>query len=236
MLRVKGFINKVLKSVGYTVTRVYNADSNPKDVARILPNSKKNDLTKLHFGCGPRVLKGWFNIDLHYEHYEKYLQYYTDKHYPVNIRGARDDFYAINFLKDGIPLPDNSVDIIFHEDFFEHLTQKEQVIFLAETLRVLKKGAIHRINTPNLLASMRDNSDFTKGRSGVFVGEWDWWHHYSVMTPHILEDMAKLVGYSRINFNSKNNSIIANELPLEYRPDEKDRLAPDSNVFADLIK
>lgn len=236
MLNIKGFINNTLKSTGYTIKRVYNQDSNIDDLSRILQNSKKNKIIKLHFGCGPRVLKDWFNIDLNYIHYEKYLQYYTDKHYPESIRGTKEDFYAINFLKDGIPLPDNSVDVIFHEDFFEHLTQKEQIIFLAETLRVLKKNAVHRINTPNLFASMRDNSDFTKGRSGVFIGEWDYWSHYSVMTPPILEDMAKLVGYESIYFNSKNNSIIANELPLEYRPDEKDRPAADSNVFADLIK
>ena len=156
----------------------------------------------LHFGCGVRVFKGWVNIDLDYAHYEDYLQYYTDDDFPESIRGSKDDFYEINLLKMGLPLPDNSVDIIFHEDFFEHLTQKEQVVFLAETLRVMKKGAVHRINTPNLLASMRDNSTFSKGREGVFTNEWDSWHHYNVISPAILADMARMVGYSDIKFNS----------------------------------
>jgi hypothetical protein len=100
----------------------------------------------------------------------------------------------------------------------------------------MKKGAVHRINTPNLAASMRDKSSFSKGIDGVFVGEWDFWHHYNVISPAILADMAKIVGYTDIKFNSKNHSIVAPQLPVEYRPDEKDRPAADSNVFADLIK
>ena len=57
----------------------------------------------------------------------------------------------MNILEAGLPLPDNSVDAIFHEDFSEHLDQKEQILFLAEALRVLKHGLVHRINTPRFI-------------------------------------------------------------------------------------
>jgi hypothetical protein len=181
-------------------------------------------------------LKGWVNIDLSFEPFEAYLQYYTDVHYPPEIRGTRGDLFVIDILQDGLPLPDNSVDLIFHEDFFEHLAEKQQVIFLAETLRVMKKGAVQRINTPNLKASMRDNSNFNKGKAGVFNGEWDYWHHFNVISPAILQELAVIVGYTQVIFNSKNKSIAADKLPLEYRPDEKNRPAADSNVFADLVK
>ncbi len=222
--------------MGFQIVRSEKPIENKEDIHRLSQLAANNQPLKLHIGCGPRVLKGWINIDISYAHFADYLQYYTDKHYPENIRGDRTDFYQINLINSGLPLPDNSVDIIFHEDFFEHLTQKEQVVFLAETLRVMKKGAVHRINTPNLLASMRDNSTFNKGKEGVFIGEWDNWHHYSVVTPAILEEMAKMVGYSEIKFNQKDYSIAATLLPSEYRPDEKARAAADSNVFADLIK
>ncbi len=106
---------------------------------------------KLHFGCGPRVLKGWVNIDLAYEPFEKYLQFYGEKYYPAEIRADRSEFYAIDITKTGLPLPDDSVDVIFHEDFMEHLNQRDQIVFLAETLRVLRPGGVHRVNTPNLL-------------------------------------------------------------------------------------
>jgi hypothetical protein len=233
---IKKIVNICLSKIGYTVNKLPSAHSDKNDLSRIKTYAENHNEIKLHIGCGARVLKNWINIDLSYTHYGPYLQYYTDKHYPSEIRGDRDDLYIINIINDGLPFVDESVDIIFHEDFFEHLTQKEQIVFLVESLRVLKKGGVHRINTPNLSASMRDNSTFRKGREGVFTGEWDWWHHHNVINPTILEEMIKIVGYSSIIFNSKDHSIIADKLPSEYRPDEKDRPATDSNVFADLIK
>jgi hypothetical protein len=232
----KNLPKRILSKLGYDLAKIEKPIINQHDLNRLSDLANNKQELKLHFGCGARVLKGWINIDFQYVHYAEYLKYYTDTHYPESIRGDENDLYVINILKTGLPIPDESVDLIFHEDFFEHLTQKEQIVFLAETWRVLKKGAIHRINTPNLKASMRDNSSFEKGKDGVFTGEWDWWHHYSVMTPAILEDMAKMVGYSDVKFNSKDKSLAAALLPLEYRPNEKDRAAADSNVFADLIK
>jgi hypothetical protein len=233
---IRRAINKLLAKTGFVINKATIIQSNPNDIKRLQDLAQTSSEIKLHFGCGARILKGWVNIDLTYTHYGPYLQFYTDQHYPESIRGTRDDLFIIDILHEGLPLEDNSVDLIFHEDFFEHLNQKQQIIFLAETLRVMKPGAVHRINTPNLVASMRDNSDFIKGKKGVFIGEWDWWHHYNVITPAILEEMAKMVGYSEIKFNSKNHSAVAALLPSEYRPDHKDRPATDSNVFADLIK
>jgi predicted SAM-dependent methyltransferase len=235
-MTISYYFKRLLQKAGYELNKLHKSGTNKSDYERLQHDVKKHDTLKLHFGCGPRVLKGWINIDLSYAHFGPYLQYYTDKHYPEAIRGGRNDLYIIDILSDGLPLPDNSVDLVFHEDFFEHLNQKQQMVFLAETLRVMKKGAIHRINTPNLVASMRDNSHFEKGKAGVYTGEWENWDHYSVISPAILADMAKIVGYAETTFNSKNKSIAADQLPLEYRPDEKDRPAEDSNVFADLVK
>jgi hypothetical protein len=202
---------------------------------RIRQHQNHNEQTQLHFGCGPRVLKGWINIDLAFEPYENYLQYYTDVHYPPEIRGDLDDFYALDFRERGLPIPSNSVDLIFHEDFIEHLSQKEQVLFLAETFRVLKAGSIHRINTPHLLTSMQRHSDFEKGFEGVYVEEWDRHVHLNILTPSLLEELARLIGYSKITFTKKNESQARGMLPLEYRP-AADRSETDGNIFADLIK
>lgn len=193
--------------------------------------SKYNSL-RLHIGCGPRILKGWINIDLSLEPYKRYekkgIQYF-----PKEKKGTADDFYAMNILETGLPLPNNSVDAIFHEDFMEHIDQKEQVIFLAETLRVLKTGAIHRINTPDLLKSMEIHSDFSKGKEGVYVGEWDKWTHKNILTKNYLKEIALMVGYKDVIFNNQNKSI-SKIIPLEYRPgDDK---SSDGNLFADLIK
>ncbi len=230
------YFKRLLNKAGYQLNKLHKSGTNKADYERLKNDAQRPDTIKLHFGSGPRILKNWINIDLSYAHYGPYLQYYTDKHYPEAIRGERSDLYIIDIFSDGLPLPDNSVDLIFHEDFFEHLTQKQQMVFLAETWRVMKPGSTHRINTPNLKASMRDNSQFEKGKAGVYVGEWENWDHYSVVSPAILEEMAMIVGYSDIRFNSKDNSIAAAQLPTEYRPDENARPAADSNVFADLVK
>ena len=184
-------------------------------------------------GCGPRVLKGWVNIDLRYEPYEKYLKYYTDEFYPSAIRGGREDFFAIDIIKTGLPLPDCSVDAIFHEDFIEHLDQKEQIMFLAETLRVLKRGAIHRVNTPNLIDSMHRNSNFSQGLAGVYTREWTDHGHRNVLSPGQLTELACMVGYAEVSFAERDRSRCA-FIPREYRPDPADR-PKGGNIFADLV-
>jgi predicted SAM-dependent methyltransferase len=237
---IKQIIKKALEQVGYKLTPLSSIKrpslSNPEDIERLKKVSESGSPVYLHFGCGPRVIKKWINIDLAFEPYEYYLQFYGDTYYPEEIRGNRQDLYEINILRDGIPLPDNSVDGIFHEDFFEHLVQRDQIIFLAETLRVMKSGSVHRINTPNLTASMRDYSDFTKGKDGVYVDEWNQWEHFSVINPGILEEMAKIVGYKEVKFTERDKSRISELLPKEYRPNPSDRPSKDANVFADLIK
>lgn len=214
---------------------IVNTANDVKEISLTLLKdmTNKNSKLKVHLGCGPRVLKGWINIDLAYEPYENYLQYYTDKHYPEDLRGNQEDFIAYDISK-GLPFDDNSVDVIFHEDFLEHIDQKSQIILLAESLRVLKKGGVHRINTPNLLESMRKNSNFTLGTKGVYEEEWDLNHHICVLTPSYLEQMASLIGYSKILFNGKNRSI-CEDIPIEYRPDPNDR-EENGNIFVDLVK
>lgn len=221
--------------LGYEIDIVAKSQAgNSEDFSRLKKSFSKHDVLKLHFGCGPRVLKGWINIDLMFEPYEKYLKYYTDEFYPESIRGSKEDFFSIDITKTGLPLSDNSVDVVFHEDFLEHLTQKEQIIFLAETFRVLKKGGIHRVNTPRLDTSMRKNSNFSKGFAGVYKDEWNNHRHLDVLTPKILEEYAVMVGYSKVVFNSKNGST-SPLLPKEYRP-SGDRSQENGNIFADLVK
>jgi len=188
-------------------------------------------MVKLHIGCGARVLRDWVNIDLAYDSNETHRRAYGDE--PSSL-GGMEDFIAIDVVKEPLPFPDGSVDVIFHEDFLEHLDQRSQILFLAETLRVLKPGGGHRVNTPSLL-QMRRHSDFSKGLRGVCVSpEWDRWHHKNVLTPLSLEELALMVGYSSIIFNGRDQSVFAEHLPHEYRPGP-DR-CEDENIFADLIK
>lgn len=247
---VKRIIKYAMKRLGYDIRKLPVAQINQQhqepiktqDKITLSDNMLKEKIyiskdIKLHFGCGPRILKGWFNIDLVYCDYRDgdYLKFYTNKYYPPELRGDNKDFLAMNAVESPWLFPDNSVDVIFHEDFIEHLNQRDQFCFLAESYRVLKPGAIHRINTPNVAYWLRQNTDFSQGMKTVPV-DWVWnqWHHFNVLSPAMLEDMARIIGYSKVVFTArdKSNSPL---IPLEYRPDPV--YAPEeANIFADLVK
>jgi hypothetical protein len=200
---------------------------------RLAARAASGERLRLHVGCGPRVLSGWVNIDLTYQPFSAYLEAYGGDRDGPELRGTREDFFAIDITR-GVPLPDECVEVVFHEDFLEHLSQRDAVAFLAETRRVMVAGAVHRVNSPDLAASMREHSDFSRGLAGTYADEWDRWHHANIFTPAYLEEVARLVGYSRVELNRRDASIS----PLvvsELRP------APDSrsehgNLFADLVK
>lgn len=200
-----------------------------KDVFRLRQIAENTKSLKLHFGGDIRVLKGWINIDI--------SPYKVSEDYPFSdlpeLRGGRDDYFQIDFREGPLPLSDNSVDLIFHEDFIEHLTQKETIELLAETFRVLKPGGIHRINTPELLSSLKKNCRFSKGIAGINPEEWNRYGHQQILTKNFLEELARIIGYKEIIFNTRDNSK-AKDIPKEYRPGEDRK--EDEQIFCDLIK
>lgn len=204
--------------------------TNPKDLERLKRLAQSGSSLKLHFGCDTRILKGWVNIDLSYPKNSKKSHPFPDS---PESRGTEEDFFAIDIAEGPLPLPDNSVEVVFHEDFIEHITQKETVLFLAETFRVLKRGGIHRVSTPDLAGSMKRHSRFAEGYKGVFAYEWDKHAHLNILTPPYLKELALLVGYSEVNFTGKNQSR-SPLTPPEFRP-VSDR-EEHEQIFCDLVK
>jgi len=98
---------------------------------------------KLHVGAGGSYLEGWLNVDL--EPLDKRIAYMD----------AAGDY----------PLPDNSIEYVYCEHLFEHLSFLQQMKMLKEILRVLKPGGVFRVATPNLdaiLATLSDKTEFSK--------------------------------------------------------------------------
>jgi hypothetical protein len=234
LIRSRSKKQLVLSNVSEYLTRhitQHQISQFKKDYVRLQLIGGTNKEIKLHFGCGPRILKGWINIDLSYEPFEPYLSEDTKEIYLKSELGDRNDLFTINVIQMGLPLPNDSVNVVFHEDFIEHLDQRSQIIFLAEIRRVLKKGGIHRVNTPNLTESMK-NSDFEYGKEGIYIEEWDQHGHKNVLSTKALEELALMVGYEKIIFSKRNGSL--GSIPNEYRPGN-DR-PEEGNIFADLIK
>lgn len=190
------------------------------------------EILKIHIGCGPRVLKGWVNIDLAFEPYENYLQYYTDEFYGPEVRGSREEFRALDVTKEPLPFPDESADIIFDEDFLEHLDQREAILFLAESYRVLKPGGVHRIITPDLDWVFDTKCSLKEGYKGFDQSEWIQWHHKEIFSKTYLEYIASRIGY-RVSFRKRFESV-SPYLPKEYRPGKG--IPEESHLYADLIK
>lgn len=189
---------------------------------RVLTVARSGQPVKIQVGFGMTPLPGFLNLDIRPLLPER------------DMRFAGAELFFFPYADMPWPIPNNCVDYIFHEDFIEHINQKQQVCFLAETLRVLKPGCWHRVNTPCLNAAMKRHADFSAGMAGVYTGEWDKWNHVSLFTRHSLEEMARLVGYSEVVFNLKNQGVSPHRA-REIRPgDDRDPLI--GNIFADLLK
>jgi predicted SAM-dependent methyltransferase len=83
---------------------------------------------RLHLGCGSNLMPGWLNVDL-------------------------DTPGAIDWdLSRPIPLPTGSIRFIYSEHFIEHITREQGLAHLRECHRLLGKGGVLRISTPDLRA------------------------------------------------------------------------------------
>jgi len=82
---------------------------------------------KIHLGCGPNVKPGWVNIDL----FSKEADLHLD-------------------LREPLPFPDSSAELIYSEHFLEHLAYPDEVNrLLRESLRVLQSGGVFSVGVPD---------------------------------------------------------------------------------------
>lgn len=171
----------------------------------------------LNLGCGARPIAGFLNLDR------------------VSPR-SREPIYRVDLTKPWA-IPSETVNYIYSEDFFEHLTQSEQLIVLAEALRCLVPSGIHRINCPALEWVAQERATFSLGARGVPLSEWTHYGHKLLPTRAYLDELAQLVGYRRIQHNNMPPDPIPQLFPYyrESRPD-KDRDPLFGNLRANLLK
>jgi hypothetical protein len=187
---------------------------------RVAALNAAGDPVKLYCGAGTIRRPGFLHLD-------KFI--ISPNFYVTNF----DDYFIFPFVDSSWELPDDCVDYIFDEDFIEHVTQLMQIQFLTETLRVLKPGCWHRVNTPNLLAAMKRHSNFKDGFRGVYAGE-PKHGHIALFTPFSLKEIAELVGYREVVFTTRSHGVSPHACP-DFRP-AKDRDDVTGNIFADLMK
>lgn len=172
---------------------------------------KKTDSLKLNVGCGSVKFPGWVNIDI-----EPGADLVVD-------------------LRNGLPLRDNNAEFIYNEHFIEHLAFEDGEKAVKEFYRVLKRGGVLRIATPEL--------DYIIKK---YVNDWkdqDWlsWPHYSYIktkgqmlniamrewgheylyNEEDLRNLLKKVGFKKITKQKLNKSEHLELSNRETREDSK---------------
>lgn len=113
----------------YEIFRDNSKHSNKLKKQKVIIDSyiKNNEIKKMQIGCGPNFFEGWLNTDI-------------------------DSNDRIAYLNAGVPFPidSDSFDFVYSEHLFEHLRAEQQLNMLSESYRILKKGGILRIATPNI--------------------------------------------------------------------------------------
>lgn len=122
-------IKRIYKAIKYRIDR-YRYASAPRRKRLVDNYLNTHSVRKLQIGCGRNMLSGWLNTDASLKICQKGAVYMN----------AGEPF----------PLPDASIDYVFSEHLFEHLTYPQAVNMLSECHRVLKPHGVIRIATPNL--------------------------------------------------------------------------------------
>jgi predicted SAM-dependent methyltransferase len=114
-----------------------------------------SNVTKVNFGCGPRGLEDWVNVDWGLLSFVSrvpklrrllirlgLLDAHYDLDWPTNLR--------LHDCRKPIPFADASVDFIYTSHFIEHLYRFETERFLRECWRILNPGGTIRVVVPDL--------------------------------------------------------------------------------------
>jgi predicted SAM-dependent methyltransferase len=149
----------------------------------------------VHLGSGGEPKSGWVNID-----------FVGD---PVEV--------AWN-LAHGIPFDDESVDAIFHEHLFEHISLEQGAALMDECFRVLKPGGIVRVGVPDAGELLRSYLG-----DGAYV---------ELLHPH---RPSRLIGVQELFYWHRHTAMYDNEtLALQFRaggfPDPQPRKFGDSDL------
>lgn len=93
---------------------------------------KSTEPHRLHVGCGGVRFPGWLHLDAAY------------------WNGNYDPTVILWNIQDGLPLPDQSCQLIYSEHLVEHLTVPVAELYFRECFRVLAPGGVVRTAMPDL--------------------------------------------------------------------------------------
>jgi predicted SAM-dependent methyltransferase len=182
---------------------------------------------KFHLGCGPVLLEGYLNIDGDFPRDFPNLAFGV----PMPLPSQPQRFVYRHDLRRGIPAPKNSLAVIYHSHFLEHLTDQEGRALLLNCFNCLKEGGVMRLAVPDfrLWCSRyveRDKEYFDWYRrtylggsmeryptdSSVFAGMLYNWGHKHLYDAETLHHVLRFTGFTSIQTVSWGVSCLIPEI------------------------
>lgn len=178
--------------------------------------------TSIHYACGKNIFEGWLNADG------------FDVSYPDGTidQGMAENIFQMDLVKPH-PFPDDHFRFGYSEDFLEHLTQAESLVFLSECYRTLAPGGILRCSFPGLRGILRRHfnstryEDVAQGVNDAYT----LWHHAHFYSEESIDLVARHLGFSDVTVCAYGQSAHAELQGRDTRPDQA-----DLNLVVELTK
>ncbi len=103
-------------------------------------------LRNYHIGCGPMIAEGFINIDESFGPYGNEMQHGV----LYRVSDVPHSYILRHDLRKGIPAGPQSLDVIYHSHFLEHLTREDGSEFIRKCHVCLVPGGTMRIALPDL--------------------------------------------------------------------------------------
>jgi SAM-dependent methyltransferase len=227
---LKRSIHKAIQDLGYELKKIKkNTFSHQIDETYMI-NTKGHN--KIQYGCGIKLLKGWANVDS--LPIDLLIAWRNDQISDAHQNPVETFFYHPLDLTSRQPFPDDSFEFGFCEDFIEHLTQAESIIFLSECYRVLKPGGVLRMSFPGLEGILKTHYFRPTGYKSANEAKkdcYDQWEHIHFYSRDELRLVASHLGYSDIKFPSYGESDYDVLRGLDTRVDQQ-----KVNTYVELAK
>jgi len=184
---------------------------NKTDIQKLI--NKQGASIKLNVGCGTDYKKGWINIDNNSDENIEKLDLNWD-------------------MRNPLPFADDSVDFVFNEHFFEHLSPEDGVKVMQDLRRVLKPSGVLRIAMPDLEVVVNTylnipldkdpiikefKIDFLKTRAEWINMSFRWWGHMWLYDWEELDRRLREAGFDNIKRQKLSKSSHKELRDLEIR-------------------
>jgi predicted SAM-dependent methyltransferase len=225
---LKHFLKTSINRLGFDIRRMPAAEppnAAPDRTAEIQATAAFRQISearprKVQYGSGPNFFPmPWLNVDL-----------------PPGLKATADEkarlYLAMN-LTHRHPFPSDYFDFGFSEDFLEHLTQADSLVFLNEAFRTLKPGGVLRLSFPGfkqVLSKHFRAADF----AGADVGRteaYTMWGHEHFYSEESLTSAARHIGFREVRFCEFGRSQHPELSGLDAREHQR-----DLNIYAELQK